>query len=144
MLKSQSSNDHASDRVALIGKAATKLHPITGQGFNLSMTASALLSNSIINQMKGGGDIGNYQFGLKNFAHQSKINEFEMRVIIEMINKGYEDKFFGCESIGKALSFVRNIGMDIIEANPIIKYNVAFLAAGCTNHPLSYEWEQEY
>mmetsp|Transcript_18447 Transcript_18447/g.16318 ORF Transcript_18447/g.16318 Transcript_18447/m.16318 type:complete len:95 (-) Transcript_18447:77-361(-) len=94
------------------------------------MTSSAMLANDILRQLKTGGDIGNYQFGLRNFAHQSKVNELEVRAILEFFKKGYQDTFFGNEQIGKAISFIRNIGVDIVEANPIVKYNFAFFAAG--------------
>lgn len=60
-LKSYSASVHAKDRVALIGNSATALHPITGHGYNLGMTASAHLSNAIISQLKAGGDIGSYE-----------------------------------------------------------------------------------
>ena len=61
-LESLSANQHAKDRVAIIGGAATSLHPITGQGYNLGMTASAHLANAIISQLKAGGDIGSYEY----------------------------------------------------------------------------------
>lgn len=94
------------------------------------MTSAAMLANEIIRQKNAGGDIGNYQFGLKNFAHQSKINELEVRAILEAFKKGYQDTFFGSERVGQALSFARNIGIDIVESSPLIKYNFAFFAAG--------------
>lgn len=131
---------HAANRVALLGDAATRVHPLTGQGFNLSMTSAAILANSIISQMKAGGDIGDYEYGLKYFGMKSKINELEVRAILEIFKKGYQDTFFGSETIGRAISFARNLGVDAIDATPIIKYNFAFFAAGCTNHPLEYEW----
>lgn len=107
------------------------------------MTSAAILANCIISQAKAGGDIGDYEYGLKHFAHKSKINELEVRAILEVFKKGYQDTFFGNETIGKALSFIRNVGVDLVDATPIAKYNMAFFAAGCTNHPFEYEWAKE-
>jgi len=143
-LTSESATHHAADRVALLGNAAVQLHPVTGQNFNIQMTAAAYLANTILIQAKSGGDIGDYQYSLKHFSNRSKLNELEVRAILEVFKKGYQDTFFGSESIGKALSLVRNVGIDLANASPSFKYNMAFFAAGCTNHPLSYEWNSDY
>ncbi|CAI2367259.1 unnamed protein product [Moneuplotes crassus] len=142
-LKSQSAIHHADTRVALIGDAAMKLHPITAHGFNLNITSAAILANEIIKQARCGGDIGNYPFCLKNYAHLSKLNELQARALVEAFKKGFQDTFFGNEKVGKALSFVRNIGLDILEVNPMLKYDLAFISAGCINHPLKYQWTEE-
>lgn len=58
-----------------------------------------------------------------------------------MYKKGYVDTLFGSQNLGKALSVVRNMAVDVIESVPIVKYNFAFYAAGLTTHPTQYEWE---
>ena len=137
-----SASKYAFKRVALVGEAACKLHPLTGQGFNLNMTAAAILANWIIEQMRSGGDIGSYEHWLKKYAEIAKRNELESTAIIEAFKNGYNNTLYGSESLGHFISFMRNVGIDLINANPLAKYNFVFFAAGCTTHPTTYEWKK--
>jgi 2-octaprenyl-6-methoxyphenol hydroxylase len=63
----QNSNSYAADRMALIGDAAHRIHPMAGQGLNLGITDVAYLANSIVKAKKSGVDIGNYDLVLKDY-----------------------------------------------------------------------------
>jgi 2-polyprenyl-6-methoxyphenol hydroxylase-like FAD-dependent oxidoreductase len=60
-------NNLAANRMALIGDAAHRVHPLAGQGLNLGLTDVAYLSNCILKAMKTGQDIGSYDFVLKEY-----------------------------------------------------------------------------
>ena len=54
----------ASHRMALLGDAAHRVHPLAGQGLNLGLTDVAYLSNCILKSKREGQDIGSYDFTL--------------------------------------------------------------------------------
>lgn len=60
--------------MALIGDAAHRVHPLAGQGLNLGLTDVAYLSNCLLKACKTGQDIGSYDFVLKNYEREAKIN----------------------------------------------------------------------
>ena len=51
-------HDYVGDRMALIAEAAHAIHPIAGQGLNLSLRDVAALSGLIVAAAEAGGDIG--------------------------------------------------------------------------------------
>ena len=108
------------------------------------MTAAATLANWILEQLSSGGDIGSYEHWLKKYAENTKRHEHEAIAIIEAFNNGFNTTPYGSETLGHCLSFIRNVGIDLINANPLVKYNFVFFAAGCTTHPTSYEWKKDH
>ncbi|URJ25324.1 2-octaprenyl-6-methoxyphenyl hydroxylase [Candidatus Blochmannia ocreatus (nom. nud.)] len=52
--------NHISHRLALVGNAAQKLHPIAGQGLNLGLRDIVILSKIIKNALNNNIDIGDY------------------------------------------------------------------------------------
>lgn len=61
-----------SHRMALIGDAAHRVHPLAGQGLNLGLTDVAYLSNCILKSKREGQDIGSYDFTLLDYEKKAK------------------------------------------------------------------------
>ena len=66
-LKLQYSDQYASHRMALIGDAAHRVHPLAGQGLNLGLSDVAYLSNAVVKAKKAGQDVGDLGFVLSEY-----------------------------------------------------------------------------
>ncbi len=96
----QHANNYASDRCALIGDAAHRLHPLAGQGLNAGITDVAYLVNTLVEAKRSGQDIGSYELTLKDYERLSKINAYALSGAVEFIKSSYDDKFVGSEMLG--------------------------------------------
>eukprot|EP00347_Sterkiella_histriomuscorum_P011785 403371105 len=85
------SNNLAANRMALIGDAAHRVHPLAGQGMNIGITGVAFLANSIIKAKKCGYDIGNYDYVLSDYEKQEKVNAQMMVSSIELVKSSYSE-----------------------------------------------------
>jgi 2-polyprenyl-6-methoxyphenol hydroxylase-like FAD-dependent oxidoreductase len=108
------SKSYASERMALIGDAAHRIHPMAGQGLNLGITDVAYLANSIIKGKKSGQDIGNYDLVLKDYETMAKINANSMIASIEVVRNSYMGKIGGSSAAAEVLSLFRNAAIDLI------------------------------
>jgi len=138
----QQAKQYAAQRLALIGDAAHRMHPLAGQALNTSITDAAYLANALISAKNVGGDIGDYELCLKDFEKKSMTNANLLIAAIEFIRNVYESKFMGSEVLGHALSLMRNIGIEAVESSEVAKYNFMNYAAGNATHPTSYEWQE--
>lgn len=137
----QDAKQYTGHRMALIGDAAHRVHPLAGQGLNLGISDVAYLSNAVLAAMKGGQDIGDLGLVLQNYDRSSKANAKVIMAAIEFVKKSYEPTVKGNEPLGHILALARNIGIDVIESSDVLKYNFMNLAAGNVMHPAVYEWE---
>ena len=134
----QDSKSYADHRMALIGDAAHRVHPLAGQGLNLGFSDVAYLSNAILKAKKGGQDIGDYGFALKEYEKLSKANAYAIMGAIEFVKKAYGPDVMGNESLGHVLAAARNLGIDIIESSDYMKFNFTMFASGNVMHPAKY------
>lgn len=73
---------HILHRLALVGNAAQNLHPIAGQGFNLSLRDVVTLTKVIVHAFYNNIDIGDY-----SVLHTYQTNRYvDQRVIINITN----------------------------------------------------------
>jgi 2-polyprenyl-6-methoxyphenol hydroxylase-like FAD-dependent oxidoreductase len=137
----QNSNSYAAERMALIGDAAHRIHPMAGQGLNLGITDVAYLANSIVKAKKSGQDIGNYDLVLKDFELKAKANAYSMISAIEVVRNSYMNRVGGSQAAGGLLGVLRNVAIDAIQMSELAKYNFMNFASGNVTHPVQYEWE---
>lgn len=137
----QYSEHYAADRMALIGDAAHRIHPMAGQGLNLGITDVAYLANALVKAKKSGQDIGNYGLVLKDYETHAKTNAYSMISAIEVVRNSYLNRIGGSEGAAKVLSVFRNAAIDLIQNTEIAKYNFMNFASGNLTHPVKYEWE---
>ena len=139
----QNANNYVGHRMALVGDAAHRVHPLAGQGLNLGLSDVAYLSNVILSAKKGGQDIGDLGFTLSNYDKKAKANAYMIMGAIEFVKRSYDPTVQGNEPLGHVLAAARNLGIDIIESSDVMKYNFMNLASGNVMHPVKYEWASE-
>ena len=74
----QNAHQYSANRMALIGDAAHRVHPLAGQGLNIGITDAAHLANAILKAKKSGSDIGNHPLTLKSYDQNAKLNSYLM------------------------------------------------------------------
>ena len=134
------SKSFASHRMALIGDASRRVHPLAGQGLNLGFSDVAYLSNAVLKSKKGGADIGDYGFTLSEFEKQAMANSYAVAGSIEFVKRAYGPDVAGNEVLGHVLAGARNFGIDVIESSDFLKHNFQQFASGNVMHPAKYQW----
>ena len=133
-------NSLTSYRMALVGDAAHRIHPLAGQGLNLGLTDVAYLSNTLIKAKNGGADIGHSEYVLQEYDTLAQANASAVIASIEFVRNMYTPKFAGSEGLAHIVSLARNIGVDVIGASDFQKHNFISFASGNYTHPAKYEW----
>jgi len=140
----QNAKSYVGHRMALVGDAAHRVHPLAGQGLNLGLSDVAYLSNVIVSAKKGGQDIGDLGHVLQSYDKQAKANAYLIMAAIEFVKRSYDPSLQGSETLGHVLAAARNVGIDLIESSDVLKYNFMNLASGNVMHPSVYEWSSSY
>ena len=109
----------------------------------MGLSDVAYLANAIIKAKKEGQDIGDYEQVLKEYGRLSKANAYMIIGAIEFVKSSYGPNWLGSENLGHVLAGARNLGIDLIQASDLMKYNLMNFAAGNVNHPSKYEWTSE-
>ena len=102
-----------SDRFVLMGDAAHTIHPIAGQGFNLTLRDMEKFSDMCAARMDLGLDIGSIKF-LKDYEKIRKVD------ILALINAthGLNELFINSRPYVKAF---RRLGLSLVDNTPILK-----------------------
>jgi len=107
-------------RTLLFGDISSKIHPIAGQGWNMTLRNIFSLVKTIKNFEDLGLEIGNNIF-LEKYLDEVKINNLTFSMLIDGIREVFDIKIDGYASIRKsALSF--------IDKNYFLKNNLAKIA----------------
>ncbi len=106
-------NKYYDKRTILIGDSLHFIHPIAGQGFNLSLRDIHHLTNLIVEYNNLGLDIGCADLSNK-FEQGRKLDNYAMIVFTDILNRIFSNN-------SKVLSFLRKVGMSFIDLQPSLQ-----------------------
>lgn len=109
-------------RTALMAEAAHVIHPIAGQGLNLSMRDIAVLSELVVSRMKLGLDIGSPQL-LSDYENWRRVDTLLMAGFTDLLNRLFSNNM---QSVG----LLRDMGIGIVDKIPALKGFFARQAMG--------------
>jgi len=109
-------------RVALMAEAAHVIHPIAGQGLNLSMRDVAVLTELIVEHLQLGLDIGSGVL-LKSYEAARRSDTLLMAGVTDILNRLFSNNL-------QTIRLTRDLGLGIVEKFPILKRYFARQAMG--------------
>lgn len=117
-------NKYYKERVVLIGDSLHFIHPIAGQGFNLSLRDIDCLCDLIKAYSDLGLDIGSNTL-LSEFARSRKLDNYAMIVFTDLLNRGFSNN-------NKIISLARKLGLSLIDIKPKLQ-----------SYLLNYAWTKK-
>jgi 2-octaprenyl-6-methoxyphenol hydroxylase len=109
-------------RTALMAEAAHAIHPIAGQGLNLSMRDIAVLAELVSDSLKLGLDIGAPAL-LKSYESIRRSDTLLMAGATDILNRLFSNNL-------KTVGEVRDLGLGMVEKFPALKRYFARQAMG--------------
>ncbi len=100
-------------RMALIGEAAHKMHPIAGQGLNLGMRDVALLAELIVDQKRLGLDLGARTLTTA-YERRRRFDNQTMMMATDGLNRLFSNDI-------APVRWARQIGLGLVEKTPFAK-----------------------
>ena len=116
-------------RLVVIGNVAHSLHPVAGQGFNLSLRDAAALANNLANGSQN-DDVGELD-GLLNYQKQQARDQRNTILFSDSL-----PKLFGLSSSAAALG--RNSGLVLMDMLPPFRKQFARFGMGLGNPQVDY------
>ncbi|MFN0265098.1 FAD-dependent monooxygenase [Tepidamorphus sp. 3E244] len=117
----------AAQRIALLGDAAHKVHPLAGQGLNLGLKDVAALAETIVDTVRLGMDPGSLT-QLTRYERWRRFDVFQMAMATDGLNRLFRPDF-------GPLRAIRDIGMGLVERTGPLKRGLLREAAGITGTP---------
>lgn len=114
-------------RCALMAEAAHVVHPIAGQGLNLSMRDVAVLSELVVDRLKLGIDIGS-QALLADYEQWRRIDTLLMAGFTDLLNRLFSNHLH-------SVAAIRDLGIGIVDKIPPLKAFFARQAMGLGGNP---------
>jgi 2-octaprenyl-6-methoxyphenol hydroxylase len=109
-------------RIALVGDAAHRVHPLAGQGLNLGMRDVATLAEIIMDQARLGLDFGGAD-SLQNYERRRRFDATANAAAFDLLHKSYAMP-------GNAAQAVRRSGMNLMNGTGALKSALHREAAG--------------
>lgn len=108
--------------LALIGEAAHAMHPVAGQGFNLSVRDIGALGGLVEEHFKSGADIGTADM-LQAYAAARQLDHFTFMAATDVLVKFFSNNVM-------SLRLARRFGLALIEKIPPAKNFFSRMAMG--------------
>jgi 2-octaprenylphenol hydroxylase len=112
--------NYVKNRIALIGDAAHRVHPLAGQGANLGILDAATLAEVLAGQQNN--DIGKMSL-LRKYERWRKGENLSVLIAMD----GFKHAYGSSQS---AIQKIRNVGMNAANASPSIKRLIMLNAMG--------------
>ncbi|MEM7712455.1 MAG: FAD-dependent hydroxylase [Cyanobacteria bacterium P01_A01_bin.68] len=107
------SNRYVLNRLALIGDAAHKCHPVGGQGLNLGIRDAAALAQIIKEAHSTGQDIGNIKV-LKSYERWRKLENLAILGFTDVLDRVFSNKFL-------PVVIARRFGLWVMQRVPFVR-----------------------
>jgi 2-octaprenyl-6-methoxyphenol hydroxylase len=111
-----------SPRLALIGEAAHAMHPIAGQGFNLSLRDIGALGSLMGKAHLAGEDVGEESL-LEKYERKRHMDHFTFLAATDILEKLFSNNIF-------PLRWARRFGLGVVERIPPAKKFFSRMAMG--------------
>jgi len=115
-------DSYTGPRIALMAEAAHVIHPIAGQGLNLSMRDVAVLSELVVNHLKLGLDIGAPAL-LADYENWRRVDTLLMAGFTDLLNRLFSNEL-------RSVGLLRDMGIGIVDKIPALKGFFARQAMG--------------
>ena len=112
------------DRIALLGDAAHRIHPIAGQGLNAGLKDVAALAEVLADAMRRGEDIGRLNV-LERYQGWRRFDTATLAVATDAFNRLFSND-------NSLLRMGRDLGMGLVNAIPSVRRSFIREAAGLT------------
>jgi len=123
-LELQIARSFVADRIALIGDAAHAVHPLAGQGLNIGMRDVAALTETIVEALRLGLDIGSRTM-LERYQRWRRFDSAFSATVMDGLNR-----LFSNDNV--PLRAIRDLGLGLVDRAPGLKRFLVREAAGGT------------
>ena len=114
--------DYFKGRFVLVGDAAHSIHPLAGQGINLGLSDAQTLGSEIVRAYERGADWCSPQV-FSRYERQRKGDNLGMMATMQAFKWGFGSK-------NPAVTLMRNIGLNSVDALPMAKRWIVQQAVG--------------